>query len=234
VGSQAKLNGLDGAAYVIEVVEAIGRGTRPAISVVVGPPIDAGATSADQAAGPRRLTALMERVSRTLEDASCALSGKGIENRTTGNAARLREATRTLVAEGFAEVVEGARGDEFASVRAYRSEEDPASDNYLGWAIGGTPPASTSSPRPDLVLTSSSGVRTTSSPDPSPPTGRGRGSSDAETVDLVLTSSSSTDGSEGHVLVSCKSCFRPTEQAEADGFGGRCGKCAQLAGLVTE
>jgi hypothetical protein len=207
VGSQAKLNALDGAAYVIEVVEPLGRGMRGVVSMRVGkdrpggvrphagtfrkgdrtqeaahvvvdstsggivvtvnPPQGQLGTAVLEDGRQLRegwLTLTMERVSVTLEEADESLSGNQIETRTKGKASAVRQALKTLIDEGFVDVVKGSRGDEFVSTRPYRSVEDELSEDYLGWAENGWSSQTSS----HLVPTSSRAEGTNLVPSPSP------------------------------------------------------------------
>jgi hypothetical protein len=213
VGSQAKLNALDGAAYVIEVTEPLGRGMRGVVSMRVGKDRPGGVrphagtfrksdrtqeaahVTVDSTSGgivvtvnppqgqlgavledgrqlrPGWLTLTMERVSVTLEEAGESLSGNQIETRTKGKASAVRQARKTLIDDGFVDVVKGSRGDEFVSTRPYRSADDELSEDYLGWAENGWSSQTSS----HLVPTSSRAEGTNLVPIPLPPTGRGRG-----------------------------------------------------------
>ncbi len=78
-----------------------------------------------------RPTALMDRVSRFLEDADEPSSRKTVTDRVRGNRTALLDALDVLKAEGYVEVTIGTRKAELcASRRPYRQTDDPLSDAY--------------------------------------------------------------------------------------------------------
>lgn len=84
-------------------------------------------------------TALMEKVSRTLEDAPEPMSTKAIEDLKHGKADYVRKALAELVANGYASRQDGSRGANlYTSIRPYREADT-------------TVPPTSSRPRPDLV-----------------------------------------------------------------------------------
>ncbi len=80
-----------------------------------------------------RPTALMERVSRFLEDADEPSSRKTVTDRVRGNRTALLDALDVLKGEGYVEVTVGVRKAELCtSRRPYRQTDDPLSDAYRG------------------------------------------------------------------------------------------------------
>lgn len=267
VGSQAKLNGLDGAAYVVEIVEAIGRGLAGtivlrlakdrighlrarcgkfrkgdrtqeaaritvdstgdavdgvAIRITVAPPLDdAGATDGERR--EFRPTANMEKVSRALEELGTTATLTQIRGLAKVKTANVGPALKVLTDEGFVLAEPVGRGLVYSTSRPYRSEEDPASDDYLGWAVGGVPP-STVPTVPTRSLTVPKGSEEVRSL-PTPPVGVGNGNRGPENAPAVP----SVPVPQAPRLVSCRACFRPTP---GDAIDGLCGNCARLAGLA--
>ncbi|CAL8975439.1 hypothetical protein TESS_TESS_00849 [Tessaracoccus sp. O5.2] len=85
----------------------------------------------DEEAHEFRPTALMQKVSKELEDAPTPLSLTQIEKRVFGNTAHIRTAAACLVSEGFAAIEDGPRNSKLhRMVKPYREREDPKSDNY--------------------------------------------------------------------------------------------------------
>ncbi len=80
-----------------------------------------------------RPTAIMERISRAIEDADDALSFNRINAEVAGREQYIRTALAHLVAEGFLAVEPGARNATMhRAVKPYRQTADPASDVYQG------------------------------------------------------------------------------------------------------
>jgi hypothetical protein len=89
-----------------------------------------------------RPTVLMERVSRALELEREPKTQRWIEDNVRGKKAAVRDAIKVLVAEGYLDVNETAKGHFYRSVAAYREEDDAVADGARGTA---------SRPRPDRV-----------------------------------------------------------------------------------
>ena len=155
IGSERKLSGLDGVAYTLKVVKPFGRGNRRGkVQVTIAkdrpgyvsehegqgravatfepqstpdgriepyllPPEEAGEN------GSFRPTTLMERVSRTLEDAAKPLSASQVRQRTTGNNQYIGKALDRLVEEGYVESRSGSRNSTLYSL--IKSYPDPTS-----------------------------------------------------------------------------------------------------------
>lgn len=187
IGGQAKMAALDGAAYVVEVAEPLGRGLRGVtilrvakdrpgsvrphagtfrktdrtqeaarvvidsrsagrIQVTVEPPATA-LDGPDGTPAPFRPTALMERVSTSLELHQEPISTSRLLAGVTGNEKATTVALEILVAERFVKRTSGPRNaNMYQSVRSYRQTEDELSDRFRG----------SNSPPPDLRLTSAS------------------------------------------------------------------------------
>lgn len=150
IGAQHKLAGLDGAAYMMKVLEPFGRGKRGRAKITVSKDREGtvdekavGRTIAElviDSTGPDlyvaldcphgaplsedggfRPTVLMERVSRFVESSPAPVSGRQIEAGVSGNGKSIRDAIRILNAEGFLESRSGARGAVlYASLSSYR------------------------------------------------------------------------------------------------------------------
>lgn len=154
IGASHKLAGLDGAAYTAKVAQAFGKGQlgrcrisvnkdRPggvrehAVGNLVGEFIlDARTPDATVAvleppdamqlndAGELRPTHLMERISRYVE-ITPGVTAKGIEDVINGKATYVRIAVRTLIAEGYINVVPGPRGaQKHSSIIPFRETDD--------------------------------------------------------------------------------------------------------------
>lgn len=112
-----------------EAARVIVDATSDPTSWTVEPPRDAGHVTADTA-DTFRPTALMERVSRYVED-NPESSGRDIEAAVTGKATVVRAAVGRLLAEGY---LDGANGPRRATVytvaRSYRQISDPRSDSF--------------------------------------------------------------------------------------------------------
>lgn len=100
-------------------------GPRPVVT------IEAPRTTTGQDARPWRPTAIMEAVSRLLEDAPDPLSFNGVNGATKGREQHVRAALGCLVADGFVTTANGPRSSILhTSARPYRQADDPASDAY--------------------------------------------------------------------------------------------------------
>ncbi len=81
--------------------------------------------------GTWKPTAIMENISRTLEDAGEALSFRGIDERVSGKADHKRAALRALAEAGHIVVTDGARNAKLHTfVTRYTQRDDPGSDLY--------------------------------------------------------------------------------------------------------
>jgi hypothetical protein len=153
IGGQHKLAGLDGAAYIVKVIDAFGRGKKGRAIVTVAKDREgaireqtAGNTIAelvlDSTGGallavlevPRgvsrtddgsfRPTILMERVSRWIED-NPGQTGRQIEQNVSGKNTGIRDALRILALEARITGTPGARGSmHYESVTPYREADD--------------------------------------------------------------------------------------------------------------
>lgn len=153
IGGQHKLAGLDGAAYLVKVIDAFGRGKKGRAVITVAKDREgaireqtAGNTIAelvlDSTGGalyaalevPRgvsktddgqfRPTILMERVSRWIED-NPGQSGRQIEGNVSGKNTGIRDAIRVLALEGRIEGTPGLRSSvHYSSVTPYREADD--------------------------------------------------------------------------------------------------------------
>nr|WP_246314390.1 AAA family ATPase [Kineococcus aurantiacus] len=172
IGGQAKLAALDGAAYVVDVVQPLGRGLRGVLSlrvakdrpgavrgfagkprrdrtaeaarvtvdstgpddrivVTVDPPV-AAAPADDDLGGSRpwRPTALMEKVSRLLEDSRDPVVGSTVTAAVRGKRTAVSAALDLLVAEQYVARVMHGRAQRHHCLRPYRQTDDPLSDLY--------------------------------------------------------------------------------------------------------
>lgn len=92
-----------------------------------------------EGSGPWRPTAIMESVSRLLEDAPGPMGINAIEAATRGKADHKRQALAALVSGGYVEVADGPnRSRPHASVKPYRQADDPQSDRYQPPEVAGT------------------------------------------------------------------------------------------------
>lgn len=169
IGGQAKMNGLTGAAYTVEVRQPLGRGLKGEIVLRVGKDrigyirgqagpmkddrtqevariwIDStsgdrieavieaitGADIPREARPKMRMTATMEKVSRTLEAADKPLSLRSLRELIGGNKDHLTVAIRDLLLDGYITIEDGPRGATMhVLARNYRQREDPKSDIY--------------------------------------------------------------------------------------------------------
>jgi len=190
IGSQHKMNSIDGAAYVVEVSEPLGLGLRGVVVLRVAKDrpgsvrpvcgsfrkgdrtqeaarvvLDATETGRtvvtvqaptskvgehDEDAGPWRPTGYMERVSRWLEDRSEPASGRAIVSGVGGKAGPVGDALEVLLSEGWVKRTDGARGAKLhTSIRAYRQDDDPASDRYTGEGSAQPPETASEDPESD-------------------------------------------------------------------------------------
>ena len=75
----------------------------------------------------------MERVSRFLEGATGARSGKAITDAVVGKRGGITAALQVLVVECYVDVTPGPRGSFLhTSTRSYRQADDPRSNTYRG------------------------------------------------------------------------------------------------------
>lgn len=154
IGSQRKRAAISGAQYVQTVVQPFSRdraglaklvcakdrhgpyaaGDRVADLVIGGGAaivLRAPAEAAAVRGGDWRPTALMERVSRAIEDATEPLSFRSIDEDVRGKADHKRAALRELIAVGHVVVQDGPRNAKLhSSVRPYRQHDDPRCDLY--------------------------------------------------------------------------------------------------------
>lgn len=268
VGGQAKMNALDGAAYVISVEEALGRGlcgvvvmrvgkdrpgnVRPhcgtfakdrtqeaarvvidstggdGIKVSVGAPLSAvgDASSDTKERGNGRDTTLMEKISRLLEDAPRSQTALALELGFGSNKRPVAKAAGFLVLEGFIRTEGKAKNTVSVTVRPYRSEEDSASSDYLGWV-----PRSSS--RGPSVQSVQIGAMPSSAPieDTEPQTLRSRGSGSAPIPDGNRPIGA-TPVVAPSTLVECVRCGGHTTAGVAARWDGACWPCAQRLGLA--
>lgn len=174
IGGQAKLSGLTGAAYTVEVLRPLGRGLRGIVVLRVGKdrpgyvrghagpmrasdrtqevariivdstgpaptftvePWKGHDSDPDAPAGHWRPTALMEALSKALEDADGPLNTNALVGGqlVKGKADHKRTALEELEAAGFIAVSDGPnRSKLHTSTKPYRQAQDPASDVYTG------------------------------------------------------------------------------------------------------
>lgn len=152
IGSQRKRAAIDGAAYRVEQVKALGKGRSGIVKVITAKDrnghyainsvaaefhmsanddgTDVRASLREHVAGSDRPTQLMENVSRHLEH-SRALSVNQVKEQVKGRSELIARALDLLVAEGYVAVHEGARG------ALYHSSERPfRADTDVSWAEG--------------------------------------------------------------------------------------------------
>lgn len=99
-------------------------------------------TTTGEDARPWRPTAIMEAVSRLLEDAPDPMGSNAIDTAARGKAEHKRQALALLVAGGYVEVSNGPnRAKLHASVKPYRQTADPGSDQYQPTEDDGTHPS---------------------------------------------------------------------------------------------
>lgn len=137
---------------VIALVRIVPDASKGCVTVTLDPPDNVGAD------GEFRPTRYMERVSRYLEQRQAPASKNVIERDVTGRAEYVRAAVEALVAEGHVSRDSNA----YASIKPFREAGEEA----------------TSSPRPDLVPTSS-GRPSSSTSSPRPPLLGGEDEDDA-------------------------------------------------------
>jgi hypothetical protein len=194
IGSQRKTAAIDGASYRVDAVKAPSKtsdgllkvivakdrnGTRSAgdvAAMVTVTPDLIGGVAIDLAAndgppvdpsGKPRYTVYMERVSRALE-ADPGLNTRELESRTEGKAKCIREATRTLIDEGYIEQDSTARGFAYVVVRPYREQDDNVASHAVSVvSVSPVSPPGTPCPPPP-----GRGAVASVSPAP-PPTGAG-------------------------------------------------------------
>lgn len=143
----------------------------------VEPPRTTTALDAKPEASPFRPTALMERVSRTLEVASEPLSRTRLEQAVSGKALYVRQAVELLLLDGFL-AADGPRVNgghpTLRSVRPYREADDVPSAGTGSTA----PDTQTPTPSPSRSSTGDGGTGSVGPSDPVPGrggTGSGRG-----------------------------------------------------------
>ncbi|MFZ1412137.1 MAG: hypothetical protein WAS07_11810, partial [Micropruina sp.] len=108
-------------------------GWRPVVT------IDPPKTGAGDDPKPWRPTAIMERLSRRMEDSPEPLSFRTLDTAEPGKAEHKRTALSTLVADGFVTVHDGPRNARLhTSVTPYRQTADPLSDHYRPTEEAGT------------------------------------------------------------------------------------------------
>jgi len=155
IGAQHKLAGLDGAAYIVKVIEPFARGKVGRARITVSKDregavreqanghtigelvidstgatlsclIEAPAHASRNDDGTFRPTILMERCSRFLET-NPGSSGKQVEAGVSGKQTAKRDALRILTIEGFVTTEPGPRGAVlYTSVNPYREDQDHA------------------------------------------------------------------------------------------------------------
>ena len=158
IGSQRKRAAISGAQYVQTVVKAFGKGadgmaklvcakdrhgthtqgertadlamspdTRGGVSAVLRAPQEA----AKPGSVSWRPTALMERVSRAIEDATEPMSWRAVDSAVPGKSTHKQTALRELVSGGYVVAQDGARNAKLhTSVNPYRQHDDPECDLY--------------------------------------------------------------------------------------------------------
>lgn len=100
-------------------------GPRPVVT------IEAPRTTTGEDARPWRPTAIMEAVSRLLEDAAAPLSFNKVNEATRGREQHVRAAVDALAASGYLAVSDGPnRSRLHTSLKPYRQAGDPESDAY--------------------------------------------------------------------------------------------------------
>lgn len=173
IGGQAKMAGLTGAGYTVEIIQPLGRGIRGIIALRVGkdrpghirghagpfrktdrtqeaariiidsttnppavtiePPTQTADTN-ETTARPFRLTGLMEKISRYIEQSTQPPTQRQINLAITGKESVQKNVTaaiNTLITEGWISVHEGPRNSTLhASINPYRQKQDPQSDMY--------------------------------------------------------------------------------------------------------
>lgn len=194
IGSQRKTAAIDGASYRVDSIKSPSRVADGLIKLIVAKDRNGTRSQGDVAAmlsitpdlvggiaidlvasdgpprdatGKPRLTIYMERVSRLLE-AEPGLSGRDIESRCEGKGKLIRDATRTLLDEGWIEQDPAARGFSYAVVEPFR-EDGPQTPPH---AVCGDPVSTASHRVPPRPEPQGRGAEVTASPTP-PPTGVG-------------------------------------------------------------
>ncbi len=151
IGSQRKVAAIDGAAYRVDAVKVPSkvddgllkittakdrhgnhtkgrRAAEVAITHTAGGGVSLDLNLPEAAptdeAGNFRPTVLMERSSRTLEEAGDWRSANFVRKNTKGKDSGIDIALGALVAEGFVEGQAGPRGTEYRSVRPFREDAD--------------------------------------------------------------------------------------------------------------
>lgn len=87
---------------------------------------------ADETTGTWRPTALMERVSKALEDAREPLSFNALNTAVSGRRAHISAAVKALVDDEFVTVAKVGATSLHTSVKPYRQRTDPKSDQFAG------------------------------------------------------------------------------------------------------
>lgn len=83
--------------------------------------------------GQRRLTTIMEQLSRMIEDSAEPLTFNELRKRSESREGYVRRALTSLISEGHVSVQTGARNSQLhTSERPYRAADDPHSDEYRG------------------------------------------------------------------------------------------------------
>jgi hypothetical protein len=262
VGSQAKLNGLDGAAYVIDVGQTFGQGMIGSIVMRVGK---------DRPGGVRPHAKAEHRRDRTQEVARVTVDSKTVpgtiqlvvgcpEGSTADAASSTFDRNRpTTVMEEVSRIIEengpltGTRLENLAprgasivrTARKVLQREGylvQAKDDrgYDAWATSRPYRAAEDEASADYL-----GWIPSATPSDPVSTPSGGGETTPVSAPLLLRSGAGGEGGETGptpsedlrrgvtiVEVSCKGCFRPTVEAVANAFGGLCGNCAGKAGLV--
>lgn len=251
IGGQSKMAALDGAAYVIEVVEALGRGMRGSVTMRV---------AKDRPGGVRPNSGTFRKIDRTQEAAHIVVDstdpGKGIvvtveapRNSIASDATDQPFRPTHIMGEvsGFLATCppDGVSQRDIEKGVARKAEHVRAATQRLveeGYITRHPGPRNTLLHRlvrafdPDLewVQPLSDPVRPTASrvrPDAvqasasRPPSPYGEGTHSA-----VDETSPSASQSEDGVLVSCGSCYRPVGNSTAKATGGLCPKCFGEAG----
>jgi hypothetical protein len=140
IGSERKLSGIDGAAYLLKTVKPFGRGRTGRVEVAItkdrpghvrqyegqryviaifearsmdNGKIEVSLLPGDRASddGSVRLSGYMERASKVLETASGPLSAEEVRDLAHGKNEYIRPALRHLVQEGYARTTSGPRGN---------------------------------------------------------------------------------------------------------------------------
>lgn len=159
IGSERKLSGIDGAAYVLQAITPFGRGRSGQVKITVAkdrpghvrqhegqgrviavfqPQSQPNGKISSYLVPPEpssegggfRPTVYMERVSRTLENATEPLTGRQVREQTRGKAEYIANALTRLVEEGYVKADPGPRnGTYYSLLKPFRAHAGTTNDN---------------------------------------------------------------------------------------------------------